>query len=157
MPSYLFSISQYLGTKQQMKSQSLFSLVSWERSLLVDVNGDNKQELLISDVENITSPEESMKEDLRDLILEMKKERVKSTDERIQNNDYVRRISREETIIEIAKDAAIKISQSNPVAMTPLEIVENTDTSNLNSYRIEIENEELNKKLKEFYEKVLSN
>ena len=36
-------------------------------------------------------------------------------------------------------------------------IVENTDTSNLNSHRIEIENEQLNKKLKEFYEKVLSN
>lgn len=85
------------------------------------------KELLISDVENITSPEEGMKEDLRDLILEMKKERVKSTDERTQNNAYVRRIAREETIIEIAKNTAIKISQSNPVVMTPLEIIENTD------------------------------
>ena len=36
-------------------------------------------------------------------------------------------------------------------------IVENTDTSNLNSHRIEIDNEELNKKLKVFYEKMLSN
>lgn len=85
------------------------------------------KELLISDVESITSPEESMKEDLRDLILEMKKERVKSTDERTQNNAYVRRIAREETIIEIAKDAAIRISQSSPVVMTPLEIIENID------------------------------
>ena len=85
------------------------------------------KELLISDVENITSPEESMKEDLRDLILEMKKERIKSIDERTQNNAYVRRIAREETIIEIAKDAAIRISQSSPIVMTPLEIIENTD------------------------------
>ena len=36
-------------------------------------------------------------------------------------------------------------------------IIENTDTSNLNSHRIEIDNEELNKKLKDFYEKVLPN
>ena len=36
-------------------------------------------------------------------------------------------------------------------------IIENTDTSNLNSHRIEIDNEELNEKLKDFYEKVLPN
>ena len=77
------------------------------------------KELLISDVENITSPEESMKEDLRDLILEMKKERVKSTDERTQNNAYIRRIAREETIIEIAKNAVDKISKSKPLVLTP--------------------------------------
>ena len=86
------------------------------------------KELLISDVENITSPEESMKEDLRDLILELKKERVKSTDERTQNNAYIRRIAREETIIEIAKNAVDKISRSKPLVLTPyLAMVENTD------------------------------
>ena len=36
-------------------------------------------------------------------------------------------------------------------------IVENTNTSNLNSHRIEIDNREMNKKLKDFYEKMLSN
>lgn len=86
------------------------------------------KELLISDVESITSPEESMKEDLRDLILELKKERVKSTDERTQNNAYIRRIAREETIIEIANNAVDKISKSNPIVLTPyLGMVENTD------------------------------
>ena len=86
------------------------------------------KELLISDIENTTSPEESMKEDLRNLILEMKKERVKSTDERTQNNAYIRRIAREETIIEIANNAVDKISKSKPLVLTPhLAMIENTD------------------------------
>lgn len=86
------------------------------------------KELLISDVETVTSPEESVKNDLRDLILEMKKERVKSTDERTQNNAYIRRIAREETIIEIAKNAVDKISRNKPLEMTPfLDMVENTE------------------------------
>lgn len=86
------------------------------------------KELLISDVESITSPEESMKEDLRNLILEMKKEHVKLTDERTQNNAYIRRIAREETIIEIANNAVDKISKSKPLEMTPfLDVVENTE------------------------------
>lgn len=86
------------------------------------------KELLISDIERVTSSEESLKEDIRDLIFELKKERVKSTDERTQNNAYVRRIAREETIIEIAKDAVDKISKSKPLVLTPSpDIVENTD------------------------------
>lgn len=64
------------------------------------------KEMLISDVEDITSEEESIKEDLKDLILRLKKERVKLSDERVQNNAYVRQLSREETIIEIAKHTA---------------------------------------------------
>lgn len=64
------------------------------------------KEMLISDVETITSEEESMKEDLRDLILRYKKERVKLSDERTQNNAYVRQLSREETLKEIALETA---------------------------------------------------
>ena len=36
-------------------------------------------------------------------------------------------------------------------------IIENTNTSDLNSHRIEIDNRKMNKKLKDFYEKMLSN
>ena len=68
------------------------------------------KELLISNVENITSEDESIKEDLKDLILKYKKERVKLSDERVQNNAYVRRLSREESIIEIAKHYIDKMS-----------------------------------------------
>lgn len=68
------------------------------------------KEMLISNVENVTSEEESIKEDIKDLILEYKKERVKLSDERVQNNAYIRRLSREETIIEIAKHAVEKMS-----------------------------------------------
>jgi hypothetical protein len=64
------------------------------------------KELLISDVENVTSAEESMKDDLRELILEYKKERFKLSDERVQNNAYIRGMSREETIKEIALQTA---------------------------------------------------
>lgn len=68
------------------------------------------KEMLISDVENATSEEESIKEDLKSLILEYRKERVKLSDERVQNNAYVRQISREENIIEIAKYTAQQMS-----------------------------------------------
>ena len=68
------------------------------------------KEILISNVENVTSEEESLKEDLKELILEYKKERVKLSDERAQNNAYIRGISREETIKEIALKAAQEMS-----------------------------------------------
>lgn len=87
------------------------------------------KEMLISNVEQVTSEEESIKEDLKDLILEYKKERVKLSDERIQNNAYIRRLSREETIIEIAERAAEKISLKHPLEMNPfIELVENTES-----------------------------
>lgn len=41
--------------------------------------------------------------DLAEFLLEFKKERVKLSDERTQNNAYVRKMAREETLIEIAK------------------------------------------------------
>lgn len=68
------------------------------------------KEILISSVENITSNEESMKDDLKDLILEYKKERVKLSDERTQNNAYIRGMSREETLKEIALEVAQTMS-----------------------------------------------
>ena len=68
------------------------------------------KELLMSSVEEVTSEQEALSEDLKSLILEYKKERVKLSDERVQNNALIRRMAREDTIIEIAKYAVDKMS-----------------------------------------------
>lgn len=84
------------------------------------------KELLISDVENITDPEESVKKDLEELILEFKKERVKTADVKNQERVYVRRLAREESIIEIAKYAANEVAKNNPITFTGTQFIENT-------------------------------
>ena len=61
--------------------------------------------------ENINDDELKVtKEELSNLILEYKKERVKLSDERTQNNAYIRRLSREETLKEIAEQAVQRMS-----------------------------------------------
>lgn len=49
-------------------------------------------------------------EELSNILSQIQKERMKLSDERVQNNAILRRLSREETLIEIAKDAALTIS-----------------------------------------------
>ena len=44
----------------------------------------------------------SDREKQSDILLEIKKERVKLSDERVQNNAYIRRLAREDTLVEIA-------------------------------------------------------
>ena len=56
--------------------------------------------------------EEEQKKDLQDLINEFKIERYKVRDINNQNNAYLRRISREQTIKEIASEAAKEIAKS---------------------------------------------
>ena len=77
------------------------------------------KEILVSNVEYATSADESIKEDLKDLILEYKKERIKLSDERVQNNAYIRKLSREESIIEIAQKAADTIASNHPLVLSP--------------------------------------
>ena len=63
-------------------------------------------------------------EDMQNLLFEAQKERFKSSDERTQMRAYMRRISREETIKEIALEAAEKIANSKqllPTAETPID------------------------------------
>ena len=50
-------------------------------------------------------------EDLQTVLLDIKKEKVKLSDERVQNNALIRRLSREETIKDIAKDVANRINK----------------------------------------------
>lgn len=52
------------------------------------------------------------KNDINSSILQLKKEKVKIADERNQNRAYIRRLAREDTIKEIAQEAAAIISQS---------------------------------------------
>ena len=72
------------------------------------------KEFLTTQVEEVTSKDEDndeqLKKDLSELILDFKKERVKISDERTQNNAYIRRLAREDTIIEIAKSTAKEMS-----------------------------------------------
>lgn len=56
--------------------------------------------------------EKSIEDSLAELLLELKKERVKISDERSQNSALIRRMSREETLVEIAKTAAESISKN---------------------------------------------
>lgn len=52
------------------------------------------------------------------LLLEIKKEKVKLTDERVQNNAYIRRLAREETIREIARDFALTMNAKKELPLT---------------------------------------
>ena len=58
--------------------------------------------------------EDSLTASIDEKILELKKEKVKLSDERVQNNAYVRQLAREETIKEIAKEAAYQVGQQKP-------------------------------------------
>lgn len=55
---------------------------------------------------------------LDDKLLELKKERAKLSDERIQNNAYIRRLAREETIKEIALEAAKEVGKSKNLELS---------------------------------------
>ena len=76
---------------------------SWVRRVV-------KESLNLVDGEDLLTSLEEAKQSLVDKTLELKKERVKLQDERTQNNAYVRKLAREETIREIASSAAKEIS-----------------------------------------------
>lgn len=57
--------------------------------------------------------------DLNELLMEMKKERVKLSDERTQNNSYIRKLAREETLKEIALEYA-KVMEKKPLLYEPV-------------------------------------
>lgn len=90
---------------------------------LIDMTWDSIADLFESQIDEIKDPSTWWKECKRfrdagkfdtepvntepdDFIREIKKLKMQMTDERVQNNAYLRRISREETIKEIAKECA---------------------------------------------------
>lgn len=60
-------------------------------------------------------------QDLKELILEFKKTKVKLSEERIQNNAYVRKLAREETLKEIAFEYAKQMEKKPLLFNTQLE------------------------------------
>lgn len=90
---------------------------AWVRKIVKD-NQDKSQHFSSNEETEITNEDasaicENYNNTLSKLdakILEMKKERVKLQDERTQNNAYIRRLSREETIIGIANSLIDKMS-----------------------------------------------
>lgn len=60
--------------------------------------------------------------DISDMLLKLKKERVKISDERIQNNAYVRQLARNETIKEIAFGIAEKIGTEKILSISNREV-----------------------------------
>lgn len=84
------------------------------------LTGPSEEE--IEEVEDDYTPSD----EIEDKILALRKERVKLSDERLQNNAYVRRMAREETIKEIASNFADKMS-SKKLLDIPKEIVDTSD------------------------------
>ena len=76
---------------------------SWVRRVV-------KESLNLVDGEDLLTSLEEAKQSLVDKTLELKKERVKLQDERTQNNAYVRKLAREDTIKEIALSVAKEMS-----------------------------------------------
>lgn len=64
---------------------------------------------------NIDEKSSTTAQNLNDILLDIKKERVKLSDERIQNNAYIRQLSREETFKEIAENVIAQISEIKPL------------------------------------------
>lgn len=76
----------------------------WVRKVVKDELG------LLSDEEELLDSINEAKAELDDKLLALKKERVKASDERTQNNAYIRKLSREETLKEIALITAQEMS-----------------------------------------------
>ena len=74
------------------------------------------------EVANETEDMSPLAEEIQDLIFEYKKERVKTSDERSQLNTYIRRLAREDTLIEIAKDTANKMSAKKILKSQPKKV-----------------------------------
>ena len=68
---------------------------------------------------NTNQQDASYLDELKEAIQEIKKERCKLSDERVQNNAYVRRIAREESIKEIAESFADKMSKEKQLDFHP--------------------------------------
>lgn len=96
-------IAQLFGKELGM----LYSSSKWRR--------DYKKWLEIVD----ESEQTEISEEVRELLFELQKERVKTSDERTQNRAYIRRISREETVKELGIEAAKIIAESKSLLSIP--------------------------------------
>ena len=65
--------------------------------------------------------------DISGYITELKKERYKLTEERVQNNAYIRKLAREDTLKEIAKDYANQMSSKKILDLPEIYYVDTED------------------------------
>ena len=87
-----------------------------EASQILEVN----EMLPIDDNKPTIEDLNEFNEELKQTILEYKKEKVKISDERTQNNAYIRRLAREETLIEMARVVAEEMSSYSGCSVYPL-------------------------------------
>ena len=100
-------------------SESFYRKGNWQSHFAPKVTSDNVDFLVISDEVNIAEPVESgsattispEEVKLRGLLQKVRKEKAKLTDERTQNNAYIRQLAREETIKDIAHDFAVQMEK----------------------------------------------
>ena len=81
----------------------------------------------VDDNIDYASVEDDKINELRDTLFELKKERIKNSDERTQIMAATRRIAREETLLEIATEVA-KSLKNKPVMLTPFACADSTGT-----------------------------
>lgn len=93
----------------------------WVRKVVKDELG------LLSDEEELLDSINEAKAELDDKLLALKKERVKVSDERTQTNAYIRKLSREETLKEIALLTAQEMSSKKLLKPSVKEPVLNGD------------------------------
>lgn len=115
LENYILRLSDAKKFDKQITWQSIadniniqFGIVrseSWVRSVV-------RKSMDLEDGEELLSSILEAKQSLVDKTLELKKERVKLQDERTQNNAYVRKLAREDTIKEIAFEVANKLNET---------------------------------------------
>ena len=93
----------------------------WVRKVVKDELG------LLSDEEELLESINEAKAELDDKLLALKKERVKASDERIQTNAYIRKLSREETLKEIALLTAQEMSSKKLLKPSSKDLILNSD------------------------------
>jgi hypothetical protein len=131
-----------------------FSESKYRKDYFAYIRGYNKREREILDSDSVLKEYDAK-------ILELKKEKIKLSDERIQNNSYIRHMSRTETLKDIAESVAKIIAkdnkfvfQNNPTTLPSkrVGILQTSDwhlgeivESYLNTYNTDILIERLNK------------
>ena len=113
------AVYKYYGVKHH---RSWYSR-NWDDS--VQVLDLSTAEEIEPETEDCDEP--SMIDSLKEELLELKKERVKVQDERAQNRAYIRKIARDETLKEIALEAAREMN-SKKILSTSQEFVDFGDS-----------------------------
>ena len=112
--SYVLRLAEEKRTNREITWQGIadslavqfdvYKSEGWVRKLV-------KDELdLMSEEEALLEELNQVKDNIDEATLQLKKERVKLSDERVQNNAYIRKLSREETLKEIALLTAKEMS-----------------------------------------------